>query len=54
MIIMKAKRRRGQEAKRLVRLAIVLLAFASPARAQTDVAPAPSVLEQIGATVTFP
>ncbi len=52
---MKAKRRRGQEAKRLVRLAIVLLAFASPARAQTqtDVDPAPSVLEQIGATVTF-
>ncbi len=50
---MKANRPIGQQANRIARLAIVLLTFASPVSAQTDVPPSPSFLEQMNATVTF-
>jgi hypothetical protein len=42
----------GQWANRIFALSVAL-AIASPASAQTDVPPAPSLLEQAGATVTF-
>ena len=48
----KANRRIGQWANRVLG-ALAALALASVASAQTDVPPAPSVLEQVGATVTF-
>jgi hypothetical protein len=43
----------GHQAIRIVWLTIVLLALTSRAFAQSDVPPAPSILEQAGATVTL-
>src|SRR5262245_48583559 len=48
----RAVRQSGGQAVRLLGL-IATLAFASSASAQTDVPPAPSLLEQAGATVTL-